>query len=264
MDWAERRKLTYVALVLVFFGVVAFAIIHNVTNITPTCFDHKQNGNETGVDCGGGCNVYCPSQLADPVIEWVRVFPVTPGLVDAVAYITHDYPIASAKSVGYEFKLYDADNNQIADRTGTTFLGPAGNSAIVETLIPIANGTVSLARFSFVDPISWKKVSPNFSQVVINTDHNTISTFSSAVPGGVATRLTATLQNQSRFNFSNLDVVAIFYDKDGNAITASKELLPSLSGLQSTTMYFTWPYSIANIARVEIIPRFNPFNATSL
>jgi hypothetical protein len=263
MNWAQRRKLTYIALVLVFFGVIAFALIHKAVSVAPTCFDHKQNGDETGVDCGGGCNVYCSNQLPDPIVEWVRVFPVTPGIVDAVAYIEHDNVGASAQSVSYEFKLYDASNNVLADRKGTTFLGPAGESAIVETLIPIANGTVSTARFSFADPIGWQKVSPDFSQVVISTDQNSVASYTTG-PSQVGTRLTATLQNSSRYNFTNLDVVAIFYDKDGNAITASKELLPSLPALQNTTMYFTWPYAVNNIARVQIIPRFNPFTAQSL
>ncbi len=246
-------------IVFAFFGIVAFGIYHQATNVAATCFDHKQNEGEAGVDCGGPCSNYCSYQLTDPVVEWVRVFPVTPGIVHAVAYIRHGYPIAAAQHVGYEFKLYDDQNNLLADRTGTTFLGTAGTTAIVETLIPInPNSTVSVARFSFIDPLSWQKVSPLFSQAVINTDHTLIESFEAG------TRLTAVLQNQSRLNFSNLDVVALFYDKDGNTITASKALLPSLPALQSQTVYFTWPYQVNNIARTEIIPRFNPFTATSL
>jgi hypothetical protein len=259
MNWAQRRKLTYMMIVFAFFGLVAFGLYHQTTNVVATCFDHKQNGDETGVDCGGGCNAYCPSQLADPTVEWVRVFPVTPGIVHAVAYIQHGYPVASAQHVGYEFKLYDDKNTLLADRTGTTFLGTAGTTAIVETLISISpNASVSVARFSFVDPIAWQKVSPVFSQTVINTDQTAVESFE----GG--TRLTANLQNKSRLNFSNVDVVAIFYDKDGNAITASKALLPSLPALQTQTMYFTWPYPVRNSARIEVIPRVNPFTATSL
>jgi len=257
MNWAQRRKLGYIAIVVAFFAIVAFVIFHKVTDVAPTCFDHKQNQGEAGIDCGGPCNNYCPDQLADPVVEWVRVFPVTPGLVDAVAYVEHDYPTASAQNVGYEFKLYDANNDLLADRTGSTFLGPAGNTAIVETLIPIASGTVSLARFSFDDPIAWQKVSPAFSQIVIDTSHNNTEPFDDG------TRLTATVQNESRYNFTDMDVVAIFYDKDGNAITASKVLVPSLAALETRTVYMTWPYAVNNIARTEIIPRFNPFTSQS-
>lgn len=264
MDWAQRRKLVYVLIVLVFFGAIGYGIYHKATDITPTCFDNKKNGDEAGVDCGGSCNTYCANELADPVVQWVRVFPVTPGIVHAVAYVQHGYPLSAAKTVGYEFKLYDDKNNLLVDRKGTTFLGTAGKTAIVETLIPVANGTVALARFSFIDPIIWQKVSPDFSQVVINTDRNSTEIFSTGDSAVPSTRLTATLQNKSRMNFTDMDVVAIFYDKDGNAITSSKILLPSLPALQSKVVYFTWPYPVRGIARTEIIPRVNPFTAQSL
>jgi hypothetical protein len=114
-----------------------------------------------------------------------------------------------------------------------------------------------LAQFSFTAPIQWQKVSPTFSQVIVDTSQNTLQPFDDG------TRLVATLQNKSDFSFSNVDVVAILYDKDGNAITASKVLLPSLPAEQSQTVYFTWPYTVNNVARVEVIPRYSPFTAQS-
>lgn len=258
MNWAQRRKLTYMSIVFAFFAIVAFAVIHKVTNVAPTCFDGKKNSDELGVDCGGGCSMYCPNQLADPVIEWVRVFPVTPGIVNAVAYIKNTYPTSASPKVGYEFKLYDANNTLVADRTGTTFLGPAGESAIVETLIPISSSTVTIARFSFVDPIQWQKISSSFLQLVVNADRTVKESFE----GG--TRLTATLQNKSRYGFSNVDVVALFYDKNGNVITSSKSVVPSVPALQNTTVYFTWPYPVNDVVRTEVIPRLNPFTAQPL
>jgi hypothetical protein len=269
MNWAERRKLTYIAIVVVFFAVIAFAIFHKVTNVPTSCFDHKQNGDEVGVDCGGSCNIYCSNQLPDPVVEWVRVFPVTPGIVDAVAYIQNSNPNAGAANVSYDFKLYDSNNTVLAERAGTTYLGPAGQTAIAETLIHIT-GTVAVARFTFNDPLHWQKISPDFSQVVINTDVHSLAPYTygtasaTSIPTQTSTRLTTTLQNQSRYNYTNTDVIAIFYDAQGNAITASKIVVPRLAALQNRVAYFTWPYAIPNIARTQIITRFNPFTAQAL
>ncbi len=263
MNWAQKRRLTYILIIVIFFGIIGFAIIHKITNVVPTCFDHKKNGDEKGVDCGGGCSLYCANELSDPTVQWVRVFPVTPGIVHAVAYIQHGYPVSAARKVGYEFKLYDDQNNVIADRKGSTFLGTAGTSAIVETLIPVS-GNVSIARFAFTDPLSWEKVPPTFSQVVIDSSHTVIESFNTGDTSMPSTRLTATLQNKSRYNFTNMDIVAIFYDKDGNAITSSKIVLPSLAALQTKNVYFTWPYPVPHVVRTEIIPRFNPFTAQSI
>lgn len=260
MVWAQRRKLTYMTGLLTFLFVVSFFVFQSVTSVTPTCFDNKKNGGESGIDCGGKCLQYCPNELFEPKIRWSRSFEVTPGVVHAVAYIEHSYPMASAKNVKYQFRLYDANNVLIAQRDGTTYLGPMGRTAIVETLIPTGNIKIADTRFSFSSFIPWQQSDVSFSQVVIKTDRTILENFSNG------TRLTAILENQSRYSFSNFDVVAILYDKSGNAITSSKILLPSLSALSSETVYFTWPFTIdpKEVLNIEIIPRFNPFSAKEL
>jgi hypothetical protein len=260
MVWAERRRLAYMSGVLIFLGAVGFFIYHKATSVPPTCFDHKQNGGEVGVDCGGGCLQYCPNELADPKVRWVRSFEVTPNIVHAVAYIEHGYPISSAQKVRYQFKLYDDKNSIITERVGTTYLGPMGRTAIVESLIPTGNIKVATTRFSFLPPIPWEKSDPAFSQIVIKTDRTLLE----AYDGG--TRLTVTLDNQSRYSFTNMDTVALLYDASDNVITASKILVPSLSGLGKETVYFTWPNKIdpKSVRTIEVIPRFNPFSAKAL
>jgi hypothetical protein len=116
-----------------------------------------------------------------------------------------------------------------------------------------------------VPPLPWEKISPTFAQVVIKTDRNLLETYPTGLPGQMGTRLTATLENTSRYSFTNMDVVAILYNADDNAITASKAVLPSLRAEQSATMTFTWPFQLPEKAvRIEIVPRFNPFTAIPL
>lgn len=260
MVWAQRRKLAYTTIVFIFFGMLVFLGYRKATNVPPTCFDNKKNGTETGVDCGGGCFQYCPNELPDPKVRWVRSFEVTPGIVQSVAYIEHSYPTAAAQTVRYQFKIYDEKNSIIAERSGSTYLGPMGRTAIVEPLIPTGNSKVATTRFSFLPPIPWQKTGGIFSQIVIKTDRLLLENYT----GG--TRLTATLENKSRYSFSNIDVVGLLYDKNDNVITASKILLPSLKGESSETVYFTWPQKIDtdSVRVIEVLPRINPFSARSL
>ncbi len=256
MNWAQRRQLTYLLSFFFVIGMIAFLIIRNATHVEPTCYDGKRNGDEVGVDCGGVCAFYCKAELADPKIRWVRFFEVSPGLVHAVAYIEHTYPTAGAQSASYEFKLYDENNNILTTRPGTTYLGPMGRTALVETLIPVGNTVPAVARFAFTGAIPWEKIPVEYSQVVIKTDRYLLETFD----GG--TRLTASLDNQSRITFDDLDIIAILYDKDDNAIAVSKSLLATLPSQGSATVYFTWPSALEErTARVEVIPRINPFDA---
>ena len=260
MVWAERRKLAYMSGVILFFGIVGFFIIRHYTNIPPTCFDNKKNGSEVGIDCGGKCLQYCPNELLEPKLRWSRSFEVTPGVVHAVAYIEHSYPTASAQNVRYQFKLYDDKNSIITEKVGTTYLGPMGRTAIVESLIPTGNIKVATTRFQFLPPIPWEKSDPVFSQIVIKTDKTLLEAYS----GG--TRLTVTLENKSRYFFSDMDTVALLYDSSDNVITASKILVPTLPGLGSQTVYFTWPNKIdpKTVRSVEVIPRFNIFSAKEI
>jgi hypothetical protein len=187
--------------------------------------------------------------------------------VHAIAYIEYSYPAVAASNVEYVFKLYDAKNTLITERTGSTYLGPLGRTAIVETLIPTKGVTVATTRFSFTGAVPWQKSAPSFSQVVIKTDRTYLENYAlGGVATAVGTRLTATLENKSRYSFRDLDVVAILYDEKDNAITTSKILVPSLLGETTQTVYFTWPTKInpKAVRTIEVIPRFNTFTATAL
>jgi hypothetical protein len=259
MNWAERRKLTYALVVLLVIGGVSFMVIRNAVHVEATCADSKRNGSEVGVDCGGGCAKYCKNELAQPKIRWSRTFEITPGIVHAVASIEHSYPGAAARQVRYLFKIYDNKNTLITEREGSTYIGPMGQTAIVETIVPVGNVAPALTRLVFLEPVPWEKIASNFSSATIKTDRTLIERYD----GG--TRLTVTLENTSRYSFTNMDTVAILYDNNQNAITVSKILVPSLPAEGKQTVYFTWPFAInTEISRIEIIPRINPFTAKSL
>lgn len=260
MTWAERRQFAYGGSLFLFFVLIAGAIVLRTTRVEPTCFDGKKNGKEVGVDCGGSCLQYCPNELEQPKVRWVRSFEVSPGVVHAVAYIEHSYPGAAARRAAYQFKLYDEKNSLITERVGETVIGPMGRTAIVETLIPTGNSQVAVTRFVFTTPVPWEKVPTTYSQIVIKTDRTVLERFD----GG--TRLTATLENKSRTAFTSMDVVALLYDKNGNTVTVSKTVVPSLPALDTKVVYFTWPTSIdpSSITRIEIVPRINPFTAKTL
>ena len=259
MNWAERRKLLYLLVTFFVIGVVAALLINHYTSVPPTCFDGKRNGGESGADCGGSCTFYCVNELADPKVRWVRSFLVAPGVVHAIAYIEHSNPAAAAKKVPYEFKLYDEKNNILTSRAGTTYIGPFGRTAIVETLIPTGNIIPTTTRFGFTANVPWEKIPQGFAQVVIKTDKQLLEPFT----GG--TRLTVTLENQSRYAFANMDVVAILYDKEDNAIAISKSLVKVMPAQGSETVYFTWPAQYKERTfRVEVLPRFNPFESQAL
>jgi hypothetical protein len=259
MDWATRRRLTYISIVFGALLIVGALVARSYFDVVPTCFDHQQNGDEVGVDCGGSCSLYCVNQLSDPKVRWVRAFQVVPGVYNVVAYIEHANPNAAVPHASYAFKLYDENNDLIIERGGTTFIGSAGASAIVESLITTGNQVPAVARFAFTAPLEWQKIGQSFSSVVVDTSKHILDQSDKKT-----TRLVTTLQNKSRFGFTNVEAVATLYDINDNAITSEKIFVPSLGPLESKTVYFTWPFALSTgVARIEIIPRLNPFTSVA-
>ena len=107
MSWAGRRRAIYlssaVAILLVLFGVPLYFILDK----PPTCFDGNKNGDERGVDCGGGCLLLCPFEMAEPFVLWSRSFKITDGVYSAVAYIEHSNSNAGVLEAPYIFKLFE-------------------------------------------------------------------------------------------------------------------------------------------------------------
>ncbi|MDP6250283.1 MAG: hypothetical protein QGH26_05690, partial [Candidatus Pacebacteria bacterium] len=59
MSWSSKNRSIYLG-GLILILVIVFALpVYNIFNKEPTCFDGKQNSNERGVDCGGGCEKIC-------------------------------------------------------------------------------------------------------------------------------------------------------------------------------------------------------------
>lgn len=260
MTWAERRKLFYIFITLLIIGGLAYFVYVRYISVPPTCFDGRKNGDELAVDCGGSCALYCPIQVTNPKVLWARTFPMTQTVSHAIAMIEHNNITAAARQVEYTFTLYDEKNNVITERTGKTFIGVVGRTAIVETLIPTEGVSVARTTLRFSEPIAWEKIPLVFSQAVVTADRFFVEEYSYGVDNRRGTRLSATINNESEYIFSNFDAVAILYDKAGNALTTSKVLIPQIAAKSKRDILFTWPFSVSNLVdRVEVIPRINPF-----
>lgn len=117
--WALKRKSFYFAIVVVGFLVWFFVSILPRFRVAPTCFDGLQNGNESGIDCGGSCSRYCDAIAVPLVFKWARSFEVVPGRYNALAIVENQNSGAGVMSIPYEFKLYDENNIFITRRTET-------------------------------------------------------------------------------------------------------------------------------------------------
>ena len=255
MTWALKRQLFYVSLLIFFFGGLGFLVGYPYINKAPTCFDGKQNGTETGVDCGGSCVLACSAQVDDLSLLWSRSFEVVPGRYNAVAYLENQNPNTTINNIRYRFRFADRDNVYIGKREGQTSIPPAGKFAIFESAIDMGNSIPVYTTFEFIDTPVWLQVGEEVLRQlrVAVSDIRTDSE-------DTAPRLYAKIRNNSLFTIPEVDVVAILYDEQGNALSASRTYIEKLGAEQSKDVTFTWPAPMKEqIVTKEIIPMYNVF-----
>ncbi len=250
LSWAKRRQFLYgtiVSLVILIFG--GSYVYFTFFNVTPTCFDNKQNGDEQGLDCGGSCSVACRGQvIAEPILLWSRPFEVAPGLTNLVAYLQNPNVSYVGHPVGYFFRVYDKDNVLIGTRSGTVTIPPVKNFAIFEQGFNSGGRTPVKAFFEFSDPIVWELFRSTKPELAVN---DTRTSTESDV-----THVDAVLENKTINRYQKIEVVAIIYDALGNAIAASKTVVDDLPGGGSVNLSFTWPQPFSgSVSKVEIIPK---------
>src|SRR5882672_5248548 len=103
MTWALKRQIFYAVLLVLFISVFGFLIIRPYWDQAPTCTDNKQNGNETGIDCGGSCAKACLNQVDAVSVLWSRAFKIVPGRYNAVAYLVNHNKNAAVDKISYRF-----------------------------------------------------------------------------------------------------------------------------------------------------------------
>ena len=258
MSWSSKRQIIIVLILLIAIGGTAFVHYRDRIFVAPTCTDGKMNGTEVGVDCGGSCTNFCSSQIQLPTVLWSRSFKVATSVYTAVASIQNQND-AAISAIPYEFRLYDPSGIYIGRVDGTALVPPSGTYAIVETGIQTGNATVASTTFEFGKAaVPWTRVDPVIEKLRASTSNISLDT-SGSIP-----KLSATLTNSSpTITLKNLNVAAILYDVNGNAITASKTFIPKIAPQGSTNVVFTWPSPITTpVVRYDILPVIDVFATT--
>ncbi|MFZ3015935.1 MAG: hypothetical protein WA101_03020 [Minisyncoccia bacterium] len=256
MTWAFRRQILYSAIFITLVLFFGFLIIYPRLNQAPTCTDNKQNGDETGIDCGGLCQKACIFEVDQISILWSRAFRVVPGRYNAVAYLENHNKNTAINKISYRFRFADKDNIYIGKREGEVYIPPSGKFAIFEPAIDIGNSIPVYTTFEFSETPVWIQV----PQEKINQLKVLISDIK-LENQDISPRLSAVIKNNSLFQIPEVNVIAILYDEAGNAVSASRTYLDVLNGEEIKEITFTWPEPIiGNIIAKEIIPIYNIFS----
>jgi len=256
MTWAFKRQIFYVSIVLLFFLTFGFLVSYPYLNKPATCSDKKQNGMETGVDCGGSCQLACIFEVDKLSVLWARSFRVVPGRYNAVAYLENRNVNTAIYKIKYKFRFSDANNVYIGKREGEVSIPPAGKFAIFESAIDMGNSVPVYTSFEFTEVPIWVKVSAETTKELNITVEDINLENENSSP-----RMSAIIKNKSLFLVPELNIVTILYDNLGNAISASRTYIELLRGEESVNINFTWPEAFdRKVITKEVIPMYNIFD----
>jgi len=256
MTWAFRRQVFYLAIFIVFVLAFGFLIIYPHLNKAPTCVDNKQNGDETGIDCGGSCPKACIFEVDEISILWSRIFKVVDGRYNAIAYLENHNKNTAINKISYRFRFADKNNVYIGKREGVTYVPPSGKFAVFEPAIDIGNSIPVYTSFEFTENPIWIQVPQDkIDQLKVLVSDMKLEN------DDISPRFSATVRNNSLFQIPEVNIIAILYDEEGNAVNGSRTYIDVLFGEESREVVFTWPEPfLKNVITKEIIPMYNIFS----
>lgn len=252
MSWASKRRTTYAAGIILFFGIIIGIPLILWLYEPATCFDGKKNQQETAVDKGGPCILLDERALSPHTILWARSFQVRSGVYGSVAYIENLNKEAGVRKVGYRFSLYDERNVLVAERNGETFIMPGGITPVFEGAIDTGNRKVIRTYLEFTEPLVWERMRAGEKDALVISNAR-------ALDVTTAPRIIATVRNVSVEDVTDPSFVAVVFDTAGNAIAASLTFLTRVTANESGEIVFTWPDPFQYVVgRVDVRPLVSP------
>ena len=244
--WAFKRRLMYGAGVGVFLLMLLSLSYWLFFYAAPTCFDGKMNGAERGIDCGGGCALVCATDVTEPKVLWAQAFEIVPGLYNAVGYVENRNLVEGTEELRYTFKLLDSTGATITEVRGTTFVPPDSVYPIFEGRIDTGGRQVARTFLTLEPTAAWEEFTSTRNQFSVGSR--------SLEDVDAQPRLDATITNNAIKDARDVEVVATIFDAEGNALTASRTVVPLFEGRTEKTVTFTWPQPIAKTLRSCEVP----------
>ena len=244
-SWAFWRRTQYLFGFLVFLLLAGTGVYYGFFYSPATCFDGSQNGLERGIDCGGACARVCSLDIEQPQVLWSRAFKVTDGQYNAVAYIENENQGVGTPNLRYTFELYDREG-LIATKSGTTILPPDSVYPIFEGRINTGDRIPTQTSIVLEQNDAWVRASAGREQFVVES--RTLNN------PDTAPRLDARITNTALTEAADVEIVATIFDSRGNALTASRTIVPFFEARTTESVVFTWPEPIAKTLRSCAVP----------
>jgi len=253
-QWAINRKRIILGTVLVAILILVGIPFYLFLNTTPTCFDGQMNGGESGVDCGGACQLLCASEALSLIMKSdPRVLELATSTYAVVILVENPNVSGQVFRAPYTINVYGATSLvPLQVIQGETFIPKNSSFGIFQGPFAFIQDKPVRATFAWREEgLIWEKntdPTPNLNikdGFLLNTDRSP--------------RLEASVSNPSLVRVSNIELVALISDSTGSIVAASKTFVDVLGAGEVAPIIFTWPMPFVGQGfTVEIVPRILP------
>ncbi len=252
MEWATKRKIIYaVATILL---IVSFAVYKTRTIIfpEPTCFDQKQNGYESGVDCGGSCMLRCNADISMVTVDWARAIKVSNGTYDFVGMLSNKNISSAPMSLSYIFTAFNKNGEVMKTVEGNTIVLISGSFPVIKQNISLSETPARVLLKLNQEPYYATLENPKVPFVRVNNF--------SYEPGSI-NRIYVNISNTTRNVYLKLPIRMVAYDEKDNAIAVGENILPSLDKEEQKQVVFVWHSPLSSTpTKVRAYPIISPFS----
>jgi hypothetical protein len=245
----DTKRLTIIAVYfLIFFvlgtgGYLAF-------KPQPSCFDGKQNQNEEDIDCGGICTLACVEEVIgnDLLVREITFIQTGEGKYDIVARIFNPNNDIGAGRFRYALSLKDASGNEVARVAGMNFILPQETKSLLalnlESVVAPTKAVIELSDFG------WQRLRGYQAKPELNIySKRYVEQPDPTVFGAV----TATLVNDSVYDFRTVELKVILRDVKGNPLAVNQSQMQTVTVGREQDIRLVFPEPFAGtVANVEI------------
>jgi len=254
-QWSRNRKRIIFFIIVLALIILVGAPLFFLFYRAPACIDKKQNGDETGVDCGGSCQLLCTAESLPLILKGdPRVLEIKDNTFEIVALMENSNTSGEIYRAKYTFKLYGATSTiPIKIVEGETYVPRGTTFALFEGPLTFEEGVVPTRAV-----LEWKEESLVWQKNLKETPEFVVKG-AQLSREDTSPRLDATIENVSLESISNIDIVALISDETGSIFAASKTFIDILPVGGSAPVVFTWPKVFSHqVLNTEIIVRIFP------
>lgn len=209
----------FLTVLFLFFIIIYFIWLKPAS----TCFDNKQNQNETEVDCGGLC-IACEIRTLAPIeMVWVRYFQVNSQTI-ITAEIKNSNITYGADKFSYNIDIYGKNENKLKNISGNTFIYPSEIKYLIE-FADIKFSDIGKIKISF-DNINWKTDAEFPRPKAQIREKSTISR------EGSGAEINGIFVNDNAYPLSKIKLVGFLLTQNGIKIGVSKTELSNITAFE--------------------------------